>query len=328
MTTILLLLFGIALLLVGGTALVRGASGIAGNLGISPLVVGLTVVAFGTSTPELVVNLVGAVQGETEIAFGNVAGSNLANLGLVLGSAALILPMTIQGQIIRREIPLLLLGTTALLVMILDGPLDGGKAILSRSDGLILLLLFGIFVYITVIDFLREDDDQLKYDIEEMESILPSPFLSEMQTNWIFIGAGVLGLTVGGQMTISYGSEFAEDAGMPPVVVGMVIVAVGTSLPELVTSIIAAIKRESDLCVGNVIGSNLFNCLFVLPLSALVRPLPVPEGSVLDIFLSLLLAAVIIPIFFYGEGRMQRKFGLVLVVVYLGYMTQRAMLQT
>ena len=161
MTTVLFLLAGLTMLLVGGASLVRGASGIAEAHGISPLVVGLTVVAFGTSAPELVVNVLGAIDGETDIAFGNIAGSNLANLGLVLGTAALIAPIAIEGQIIRRELPLLLLATTALLIMTLDSQLRGFDAVLDRSDGLVLLLLFGIFVYIMIMDFFRQVEDPL-----------------------------------------------------------------------------------------------------------------------------------------------------------------------
>ncbi|NND66210.1 MAG: sodium:calcium antiporter, partial [Halioglobus sp.] len=143
--TLFLLICGLALLLAGGTALVTGASSVATRFGIPPLVVGMTILAFGTSSPELVVNVVGAIRGETELAFGNVSGSNLANLGLVLGLAALIMPVSIEGAIVRRELPLLLLGTTILLVMMLDQLLLGEAPVLTRADGLILLLLFSVF---------------------------------------------------------------------------------------------------------------------------------------------------------------------------------------
>ena len=321
----LLLLLGLLLLLAGGTSLVNGASRVAGHFGISPLVVGLTVVAFGTSAPELVVNIVGSFRGETALAFGNVAGSNLANLGLVLGVSALIAPVAIQGQIVRREVPLLLLGSAILFVMALDGPLNGTAPLLSRSDGVILLLLFSIFVYITVGDFLSTLEDPVKDNIRELEASLPSSLSSGMNASAVYIVAGIAGLGLGAQLTIVNGAELAQSLGVSPVVVGLVIVAIGTSLPELVTSVLAARKNESDLCVGNVVGSNIFNGLFVLPLSALVRPLPIPGGGLLDILLSLLFTAAVIIVFFYGKARMDRKTGLAFIACYFAYMAFRVL---
>jgi len=322
MTYILLLVTGLVLLLLGGASLVRGASGIAEHYGVSPLVVGLTVVAFGTSAPELVVNIIGALKGQTDIAFGNIAGSNLANLGLVLGTAAIISPMAIQGQIIKRELPLLLLATTVLLVMILDAQLSGFNAILDRSDGIILLLLFGVFMYITVIDLLQGREDPFVAAVDQH-----SPQIDSTNTiNWIFVGAGAVGLTLGGQLTIDNGVVMAERLQIAPDIIGLVVIAVGTSLPELVTSIIAAMRREADLCVGNVIGSNIFNTLLVLPVSALVFPLSIPENGVFDIIAMIVLGIVLIPIFFVGNAIMGRMLGVFFVLSYLGYMTTRVYL--
>lgn len=299
--------------------MVRGASGLAEGYGVPPLVVGLTVVAFGTSSPELVINVLGALEGQTALAFGNITGSNLANLGLVLGSAALITPMSLQGKIIRRELPLLLLATTILLLMTLDPLLRGERPVIDRSDGLIMLLLFGIFIYVTVMDFLRQDKDPLVATIDSLDIVSHA----EKRTNWILVVGGVIGLAIGGQLTIDNGVIFAESLGVPPVIVGMLVLAIGTSLPELITSIFAAMKGEADLCVGNVIGSNIFNGMFVLPISALVNPLVVPNGGVLDIFMSLIFAALLIPIFIYGKALMNRQFGAVFVSGYAGYMLFR-----
>jgi len=324
MLTIAMLLAGLLLLLAGGTGLVKGASAIASHYGVSPLVVGLTVVAFGSSAPELVVNVVGAIRGETELAFGNVIGSNLANIGLVLATAAIFRPITIEGQLVRRELPLLLLGTMVLLVVAMDKPLTGMEALLTRSDGLVLLLIFSIFIYITVTDFLNSKrEDALMANILEMEGMLPASKATTVKSNWMFVAAGIVALTAGGQLTIIHGAQLATDVGLEPVIVGMVIVAIGTSLPEFVTSIIAAINKESDLCVGNVVGSNIFNGLVVLPIAALVRPLPVPEGGLIDVTMSLLLAGIVILVFFFGKGHMNRKFGTALLLAYLGYMTIR-----
>lgn len=317
--TLLLLMLGLFLLLAGGAAMVRGASGLAEDYGVPPLVVGLTVVAFGTSSPELVVNVLGALKGQSELAFGNITGSNLANLGLVLGSAAIITPMSLQGKIIRRELPLLLLGTTVLLSMTLDPLLRGERSFIDRSDGLIMLLLFGIFIYLTVADFMRQDHDPLVATIDGLNIVSHA----EKRTNWLLVFGGVIGLAIGGQLTIVHGSDLAESLGVPPVIVGMLVIAVGTSLPELITSVFAAMKGEADLCVGNVIGSNIFNCLFVLPISALVNPLMVPEGGGLDILVSLIFAFFLIPIFIFGRGIMNRQFGILLVIAYLAYMAFR-----
>ena len=323
--TFLLLLVGLLLLLGGGTGLVKGASAIATHYGISPLVIGLTVVAFGTSAPELVVNVVGAFRGETELAFGNVTGSNLANIGLVLATAAIFRPLTIEGQIVRRELPLLLLGTTILLIMALDRPLSGLDPILTRSDGVILLLIFSIFIYMTISDFLfQKRQDRLMENILEMEEMLPKPMARGVMVNWVFVLAGIIALTAGGQLTIIHGAELAEIMGVEQVIIGMAVVAIGTSMPEFVTSIIAALNKESDLCVGNVVGSNIFNGLVVLPIAALVRPLPIPNGGLLDVAMSLVFAAVIILVFFFGKAHMNRRVGAALLLAYLVYMIMRA----
>ena len=307
------------MLLVGGASLVRGASGIAETYGISPLVVGLTVVAFGTSAPELVVNVLGAINGETDIAFGNIAGSNLANLGLVLGTAALIAPIAIEGQIIRRELPLLLLATTALLIMTLDSQLKGFDPVLDRSDGLVLLLLFGIFVYIMIMDFFRQVEDPLLATIASLSPQLET----KTSRSWMFILAGFFFLGLGGELAITHGVKLAEILNVSTTIIGMAVIAIGTSLPEFVTSIIAAMRKEADLCVGNVIGSNIFNILLVLPISALVYPLSIPEHGTTDIIATLLFAAVLIPVFIMRGKIMSRTVGGVFLGAYLLYMYLR-----
>ena len=299
--------------------MVRGASGLAEGYGVPPLVVGMTVVSFGTSAPELVVNVVGAVGGETALAFGNITGSNLANIGLVLGAAALITPIALEGKIIRRELPLLLLATAVLLIMTLDHPLRLSAPVLDRSDALVMLLLFGIFIYITVMDFLRQRQDPLLTTIDHI------PFASNLQkkTNWILVTVGIAALTLGAKLTVDNGADLAASMGVSPVIVGMMVVAVGTSLPELVTSIFAAIKGDADLCVGNVIGSNIFNSMFVLPTSALIHPLAVPAGGSVDIFVSLVFSIILIPVFIIGRTFMSRLIGGAFLVAYAGYMLAR-----
>jgi cation:H+ antiporter len=307
------------LLLAGGTSLVRGASGVAEVYGVPPLVVGLTVVAFGTSAPELVVNVMGAMNGETALAFGNITGSNLANIGLVLAAAAVITPIALEGKIIGRELPLLILATAILWVMTLDPLLRSTEAVLDRSDAVVMLGLFGIFIYITVMDCLQQRQDPLVTTIDK----LPFVFHSAQRTNWILVIAGIIGLGIGGQLTVIQGSAFASAMGVSPVIVGMLVVAIGTSLPELVTSVLAAVKGEPDLCVGNVIGSNIFNSMFVLPVSALIHPLPVPDGGVGDIFVTLVFAAFLIPVFYFGKTIMSRTIGVFFLIAYVSYMTVR-----
>jgi cation:H+ antiporter len=283
------------------------------------------VVAFGTSAPELVVNIVGAVRNQTDLAFGNVVGSNLANLGLVLCTAALIKPMKIQGQIVRRELPLLLLGTSVLLVMTLDHRLSDTLPEISRSDGLVLLLLFSVFIYISLADVLGRRQDPLISNIDEIRGMLPAPRVSNLKANWIYVGVGTVCLGIGGHLTVVKGAEYAQILGLPPVVVGMLIVAIGTSLPELVTSVIAAMKNESDLCLGNVIGSNLFNSLFVLPIAALIRPLPIPDGGVIDILLTLGFSAALLLVFFFDGATMNRRVAFAMLATYVGYMFVRVL---
>jgi cation:H+ antiporter len=320
----LLLFLGIALLLAGGTALVSGASQLAEKYGVPPLVVGLTVVAFGTSAPELVVNVLGALKGQSAIAFGNVAGSNLANLGLVLGTAALFTPIVIQGQLIRREIPLLLLATSVLLVMVMDTALRGIPAFLDRSESILLLMLFGVFIYITILDFFKPQSDPLILSL----SSLKHQKTDKSFVSWAYVIGGLLSLIAGGNLTIDNGIKIAEAMNVPTVIVGMIVVAVGTSLPELVTSTIAAIRNEADLCLGNVIGSNIFNALLVLPISGLILPLEIPQGGIGDVIASLLFALVLIPIFFLRNSVMSRKMGAVFVMVYFGYMSYRVITST
>jgi len=323
MTSLLALTLGLALLLIGGAMLVRGASEIASSFGVSPLIVGLTIVGFGTSAPELAVNITGALRGATDLAFGNVVGSNISNMGLVLGAAAIMMPITIQGQIVRREVPLLLLVTTVITVMALDGPLEGQAAVVSRSDAIVLMLLFLIFVYVNILDLSRaRRPDPLILNIEETPLVSTRP---EGRVSWLLVVLGIILLFFGGEMTVEHGSTLAEQIGISATIVGLFVVAVGTSLPELVTSVIAAVRRESDLALGNVIGSNIFNSLVVLPASALAGQLSVPQGGVGDLAMSWVLAALLIPVFIFGEARMGRKTGIFLLTIYIGYAVARTL---
>ncbi|MBT8041164.1 MAG: calcium/sodium antiporter [Gammaproteobacteria bacterium] len=317
MMTIALIILGIVLLIGGGTALVHGASQIAARLGVSPMIIGLTIVAFGTSMPELVVNIFSASKGATELAFGNIVGSNMANFGLVLGAAALIRPIEIHGQIVRRELPLLMLATAILTVMAMDHQFVGSVPHINRTDGVILLLVFTIFIYITVLDFIRSpDSDTLLSEISSSPLVLTS---AKSRYSVLFVIAGIALLYYGGEITVQHSVQFAERMGVSPAIVGLLIVAVGTSMPELVTSIIAVMRGESDLALGNVVGSNLFNTLMVLPAAALIRPVSIPNGGIADLVLTLLFALSLIPVFFLRRARLGRAIGACFLLTYAGW---------
>jgi cation:H+ antiporter len=312
---------GITLLIAGGALLVRGASEIAAGYGISPMVVGLTIVGFGTSSPELVVNVIGATRGATGIAFGNVVGSNISNLGLVLAAAAIFSPIAIRGEVVRRELPLLLLATTMMMVMALDRPLEGATAAIGRIDAIILMLMFCIFIYIVVLDLIRiQRQDPLLVDIKESPMVI-APRQGRMR--WILVLGGFILLFIGGELTVRNGVELATQLGVSTAIVGLFVVGVGTSMPELVTSIIAAIRREPDLALGNVIGSNIFNSLMVLPVSGAITRMPVPEGGIGDLIFSWVLAACLIPMFFVGKALLGRASGVMFLLAYLTYVIFR-----
>lgn len=320
----LLLGLGLVLLVGGGHLLVQGAGTLAASLRIPPVVIGLTIVAFGTSAPELVVSVLGATSGNAGVAFGNVLGSNLANLGLVLGASALVLPLTVEGQIVRREIPLLLMAGATALVMVLDEPLRGTPALLDRPEGLCLLLLFAVFLYVNVSDVITgRPEDPVIADLADYAG--PRPGKHRLLNGGLVL-LGLAGLTLGGDLTVDAAVTTAQGLGVPQVLIGLSVVAVGTSLPELVTSVIAALRREADLALGNLVGSCVFNLLFVLPVAAVVAPIPVPGGGTFDTGVSLLLTALLLPLCVTNRFQLLRRDGLILLVAYLAYLGSRATL--
>ena len=307
-----LFVVGLVVLLAGGEALVRGASSLARRLGMSSAVIGLTVVAFGTSAPELVVSLLSAWKGTSEIAFGNVFGSNVANLGLLLGLTALLLPLRVDSTILSREIPLLVLVSVAAVFLGMDSWFTGEPDVFSRSDGWVLVLFFAVFLYANARDVLRGSDPMLKEAVEEQEGDWT------LRRAIVFTLLGLVGLAVGGQFVVGAAVEIARAAGLSEVVIGATIVAIGTSLPELVTCIAAARKGHDDLALGNLVGSNVFNLLFVLGITSAVSPVPVPTGGWIDLMISLLLAAALLPMARSGR-RISRVEGALMLLAYIGY---------
>lgn len=321
MATFFGIVLGLVLLIIGGGSLVTGASQLAARFGVPPMIVGLTIVGFGTSSPELVVNIVAGLRGESALAFGNVIGSNISNLALVLGAAAVLQSIEIQGTVIRREVPLLLLITTIMTVMALDTFLEGRTAHIGASDAFVLLLLFTLFIYITIQDvILSKKDDALLAEIEGSPLVVTAPV---SRFHWAFILVGFALLFVGGEITVSNSVAFASALGVSTTMIGLFVVAIGTSLPELITSVVAAWRKESDLALGNILGSNVFNSLIVLPVSALVGSVTIPRGGIHDLIVSWLFAAALIPIFLIGRARLGRSSGIMLLLAYAAYVTIR-----
>lgn len=312
----LLLIVGFVLLVKGADLFVEGSSKLAKILRIPPIIIGLTIVAFGTSTPEAAVSISASINGSEGISLGNVIGSNLVNISLILGLTTVITPMIVQKKTIVKEIPLALLGSVALLVMLLDTSLTSETVnSLSRTDGIILLLFFGVFVYYIVEVAIKNKNNQKIYFIEKDDkkpSVLPSLLK-------LFIGLG--GLVLGGWLVVKYGQEIALSLGMSETLVGLTIVAIGTSLPELVTSVTAALKKESEIALGNIIGSNIFNIMFVLGISSTINPITINSNIVIDIALMIMVTFVVMIFATTHKRKINRIEGSVLLTIYLAYLT-------
>lgn len=315
---LLFIIAGLALLLGGGELLVRGGSALAREFNVPPHVIGLTVVAFGTSAPELFVNLLAAFQGNSEISFGNIVGSNIVNIGLIIGICAVIRPLTIQGAIITREIPMLLLASLVAVILAMDPVLRHSEAIFDRSDGLVFLLLFGVFMYYTVGDVLR----QRKTDallIQSAEVTEKKGFRKKAGNIFLSV-MGVALLVTGGQIAVDASTIVAKHFQVPDVIIGLTIIAIGTSMPELVTSIVATWKGQTDIAIGNVIGSNIFNILFINGLSAVVAPIPVPvRGGIEDVVVMLLFAFLLLPLGITDKRKIVRWEGFALLFLYFAF---------
>jgi len=319
--SLVLLVAGMMLLLGGGDALVRGASGLALRLGVSPLVIGLTVVAFGTSAPELAVNIMAALQGRGEVSFGNIIGSNLANIGLILGLTALWRPLAIHATVLKRELPMMNLATVVVLVMALDGPLRQGVGEFDRSEGIILLLLFCVFLFYTARDAFRQNQGETLFqEFGELQSAASRSWWLDV----LLTLGGLAALTGGGQVTVGAAVSIATALAVPEVIIGLTILAIGTSLPELATSLMAAYRGQMDLAVGNVVGSNIFNLLLVMGVTAGVASVPVPVGGITDLVVLVLISLLLLPS--AATGRViTRGEGAFYLGVYIAYTVWRSM---
>lgn len=305
---IILIVVSLGILIAGAEGLVRGASSIAKKAGISTLVIGLTIVAFGTSTPELVVNLMSAFKGSADIAVGNIVGSNIANILLILGISAIIYPLSVKKSTISKEIPFALLAMILVYIMGNDAFFDGSTFnTITRTDGFSLIAIFAIFMfYIFSIAKTEGKEEPVKI------------------FNWpISIGLTVLGLVllcVGGKILVDNAIILARIAGLSESLIGLTIVAVGTSLPELATSVVAAIHHQDDIAVGNIVGSNIFNVFWILGLTGTILQMPFNPNTNIDVLVGVATTALLFLFMFIGtRKKINRWQGIVFVLLYITY---------
>lgn len=308
----LFLILGLALILAGANYLTDGAAAVARRFGISDLVIGLTIVAFGTSAPELVISVMSAAKGSSEIAIGNVVGSNIFNILMIVGCTALVMPISIGKSTMSKEIPLVILSSIVLWAcasdMLIDGAADN---VLSRADGIVLLAFFLIFMrYTFSIAHNASDNPADTAQVKDMKGWAAA----------LAIAGGLAGLILGGRWFVDGASGIARSLGVSESVIGLTIVAAGTSLPELATSVVAALKKNPDIAIGNVVGSSLFNIFFILGTSAVVSPLKVGHISQLD-FGVLVGASLLLWLFgqAFGTRRITRPEGAAMAVCFIAY---------
>lgn len=315
--TLLLFIVGLALLVVGAEWLVRGAARLAAAIGVSPLVIGLTIVAFGTSAPELAVSIRAAITGEADIAFGNVIGSNIFNILVILGLSAAITPLIVAQQLVRLDVPLMI-GVTLITVLFAQ------DANISRLEGGVLFA--GLIVYIAYlfIQSRRETDAAIQQEYEAEFGERPKG-AAQTALNGLLAAAGLVMLAIGSRWLVEGAVMLARAIGVSELIIGLTIISGGTSLPEVATSVVAAIKGERDIAVGNAVGSNIFNLLSVLGLSSIVAPLGIAVDTAalnFDVWVMLAVAVTCLPVFFTGN-QIARWEGLMFIgyyVIYLMYL--------
>ncbi len=310
---ILFLILGLVLILIGANALTDGAAAVAKKFKISNLVIGLTIVAFGTSAPELTVSVVSALKGSSDMAIGNVVGSNIFNTLMIIGCTSLIVPIAVTKGTARKEIPLCILAAVALFICSNDQLLDNSALpnILSRTDGLLLLCFFIIFLGYTFA-IAKNSDETEGGQIKELP----------VWKSAIFIIAGLAALVFGGQLFVEGASGIARALGVSESIIGLTLVAGGTSLPELATSIVAALKKNPGIAIGNAVGSNLFNIFFVLGVSTTIKPMALGDITNFDL-IALILSSILLWLFavFFKKRLITRVEGAVMIIGYVAYTT-------
>ncbi len=314
--SVVFVIIGIVLLIQGANWLVKGAGGLARSFGVSPLFIGLTVVAFGTSAPEFAVSISAAVKGIGGIAISNVVGSNIANVALVIGLSALFMPTQVSHSTVRKEIPFNILVGVALMAMLLRT----SNPSLDRMDGIVLVVLFVVFMEYSFEMAKRDRNVSAQKGMDQRPK----------KGSWVNLGLtgiGLVGVVVGGDFTVQHATEIARIIGMSESFIGLTMVAVGTSLPELVTSLVAAIQKQPDIAIGNIIGSNLFNMLMVLGFSSVIRPISMTADHYgIDLGYMVGLTCAILIVALLRKKRLGRLTGLGLLASYACYLlfiTQR-----
>ena len=312
----ILLIIGFVLLIKGADFFVDGSSSVAKILKVPTIIIGLTVVAFGTSMPEFSVSVTAALRGSNDLAVSNVLGSNIFNLLVVLGCCALVKPVAAKWSLLKKEFPFSILITIILLLVDSDFSimkvLDGNKGfVLGRWAGLLFLILFVLYIYATVKSALRSRAEAK--DMEEEEYKTMSPLKSG-----VYIVLGLIGIVWGGNLVVDSASNIALTFGWSQTFIGLTIVALGTSLPELVTSVVAARKGENDLAVGNVVGSNIFNILLILGVSSFITPITLDVTAVYDTII-LIIASIIVYVSAISKREIQRKEGILFLVCYVAF---------
>ncbi len=304
---------GLLILVWGADRFVHGAAATARNLGVTPLLIGLTIVAFATSAPEVLVSIVASLRGEPDLAIGNALGSNTANIGLVLGSIALIRPIELSSATLHREMPALLAVTLLAVSLFLD-------SFLSRFDGLVLLsALVIVMIWLTRLGLRSPDTDPLKADYE---AEIPSNVTMHAALVWLLVGLAAL--LLGADLLVDGAIEVALHLGVSEVVIGITLVAIGTSLPELAVSLVSVFKGEYGLAIGNIVGSNIFNMLAVIGIASMIHPSAIaPSVLSLHIFVMVAFTLVLFAMTYDydGQGRINRFEGLCLLTAFIGYVT-------
>lgn len=317
MLVYLLFILGFVFLIKGADFLVDGASAIARRLKVSDLVIGLTIVAFGTSAPELVVNIFASTEGHTDLAIGNVLGSNIANILLILGIAAIIFPLDVKRNTVWREIPLCLLAAVILGLMVNDFFVgDADSSALDRIDGILLLIFFILFLFYVFQNAKSERKYEQSASSREFNKELPS-----LKFAVLFLVIGLVGVNVGAKWVVDGAVELASMLGTSQALIGLTVVAIGTSLPELVTSAMAAFKKNADIAVGNIVGSNIFNIFFILGISAIIRPLPFDDRMNIDLIVVILASTLLFLTMFTGRKRnlLERWEGIIFISIYIAF---------
>jgi cation:H+ antiporter len=313
MLSYILFILGFFILIKGADLLVDGSASIAKKLKISNIVIGLTIVAFGTSMPELIVNIFARAQGSEDLALGNVLGSNIANILLILGISAIICPIITKRNTVLKEIPLSILSVIILGVLANDQLIDGRNfSAITRIDGIVLLSFFIIFIYYT-------------FGIAKAgDSLLPEEKIDTFsyKKSIIFIIIGLVGLASGGKFIVDGAIKIAESFNISESLIGLTIIAIGTSLPELAASAVAAYKKRTDIAIGNVIGSNIFNIFWILGLSAVINPLPFNIAANKDIIMALAASVMLFATMFIGKKKIIELWqGILMIFLYIAYIS-------